>query len=77
MHRLRSAGGDRVMSEDETVQSRHNCPSCDGIDTERVEVVFERGTVIEVRSCNDCYAGYNLEYSDPTAEVYHEPEVEA
>lgn len=54
--------------------SRHSCPECDGNETERVDVVWESDAVIEVRACNDCYAGFEIEYGDPVVDVTHEGE---
>lgn len=53
--------------------SRQSCPACDSLETERVELAVETDSIVEVRACNDCYAGYNVEYADPTVEITHEP----
>lgn len=59
------------------MESRNECPCCDSFDTDRVETIFETDTVIEVRACNDCFAGFEVEYGDPIVEVTHEPEADA
>lgn len=56
--------------------SRHDCPACGSIETEQVELTFARvgDSVEEIRSCNDCYAGYTVTYEPADKELTTEPE---
>lgn len=57
-------------------ESRHDCPECGSIETEQVDVRFGNlsDVVHEDRSCNDCYAGYEVTYEYDSKRVTVEAE---
>lgn len=66
------------MTESEAVD--RYCPACGSNDTESVELERHRGPasagLYETLACNDCYAGFRVEYEPTEKELTTEPEVE-
>lgn len=65
---------------DGKVQHRVVCPECESNETERVEIsegqsVTDSGTTLEeIRSCQNCYAGYTIKYGAESVETTTPPE---
>ncbi len=51
-----------------SVNSRRECPDCEGHHTERVCIEFEEDDNVEVRHCNEC----ELEYENRFTLIYQE-----
>jgi hypothetical protein len=56
-----------------SVNTRRECPDCEGHQTERVCIEFEQRAVIEVRICDECELEYETHFVfDHQEVVYYE-----
>lgn len=59
----------------EQMVNASGCPECGSADTEFIEKETKiTGELIRRFGCNECYAGYEVQYNAVSKETYHEPE---
>lgn len=65
---------------EEATQNRVVCPECESTETERIDIseggsITDSGTTLEeVRSCQNCYAGYTIKYGAQSVETTTPPQ---
>lgn len=61
-------------------QSRKECPECGSTASTHIEFrntpSLTDESLIEARSCDECYAGWEVSYAVESVEVTHPPETE-